>query len=307
MRDSRFSINLKSLRKDYKLTQEDLGKILNVTKLQISYYERGVSYPKADLVARVAQYFNVPINQLIEPSIRSNFYFRPIVKGENIPLDNIPNKNGMAKFTGIPGLIEIPSIIQDRPYTAINPNIMKYANFMVLLPSESNDLVQFFYTHFKELPEQPIERLFGYEFWNQPPKNTPSYDGFTLLYKIFSATKQEAWLRSPLAQPANDANILALLLPENNHIIRLFIRPEKYGCKLHATYSSDLENLIASWLEEDPAQRIAKAQQYCLSIMKEETANEDFIDDNCTNTDDYDEKYNLKRFLEKRGAKITID
>ena len=41
--------------------------------------------------------------------------------------------------------------------------------------------------------------------------------------------------------------------------------------------------------------------------MKEETANEDFIDDNCTNTDDYDEKYNLKRSLEKRGAKITID
>lgn len=298
MRDSRFSINLKRLRKDYNLTQEDLGKILNITKLQVSYYERGVSYPKADLVTRVAQYFNVPINQLIEPSIRSNFFFRLVASGENIIINNIPSNTGMEKYTGVPGLIEIPSTVKSRPYTSLNPNIIKYANFLLLLPPTSTELTQFFHKHFTELPEQPIEQIFGYEFWDLPPQNTPSRDGFALLYKIFSATKQEAWLRSTIARPGNDANILALLLPENNHIIRIFIQPENHGCKLHATYSTDLEKLIADWLEQKPADRKSKAQEYCLSVMKAETSYEDMIDEKHTDTNDYDEKYNLKRFLD---------
>ena len=69
----------------------------------------------------------------------------------------------------------------------------------------------------------------------------------------------------------------------------------------------ELQKEIESWLEINAKERRSLAQKYYLDIMREETELEDLIEKNCTDTDNYDEEYNLKRFIEKRGGKVTID
>lgn len=306
MKDTKFSINLKKLRNDYGLTQEELGEILNLTKAQISFYERGMSYPKVDLVTRVAQYFNVPLTQLIESSIRSDFYFREVVTGQNTII-KIPTIGGIETLNGVPGLIEIPAHVNIKANNSLNPNIVKYANFMLLFPEDESDIAQFFYKHFDKLHKQDMENLFKHEDWVLPKQNTPFYDGYPLLYQLLWASKKGAWLNSTLARPATDVNILALALPQNDKIIRLYILPEKNACRLHATYCLELQERFVEWLQKNEKERKAIAQKYCLEIMKEETALEDLIEEEAAQNDDYDGKYNLKRFLEKRGIEPELD
>ena len=49
------------------------------------------------------------------------------------------------------------------------------------------------------------------------------------------------------------------------------------------------------------------AREYCLQVMQEETAYEDMIEQCATDSSDYDEKYNLKKFLKNRGIELDID
>lgn len=69
----------------------------------------------------------------------------------------------------------------------------------------------------------------------------------------------------------------------------------------------ELQKEIESWLKINAKERRALAQKYYLDIMRAETELEDLIEKNCTDTDNYDEEYNLKRFIKKRGGKVTID
>lgn len=65
MNNNSFSENIKTIRKEYGLTQESLGEILNLSKGQISFYEKGSSLPNIDLVTRLTQYFNIPLEHII--------------------------------------------------------------------------------------------------------------------------------------------------------------------------------------------------------------------------------------------------
>ena len=105
---SKFHLNLRRLRHDYGLTQEEFGEILNLTKSQISLYEKGISRPNTDLLTRIAQYFNVPLTQLIETSIRHDFYFREVVTGRNITIQ-LPAEKGVENLIGVPGLLRFRS------------------------------------------------------------------------------------------------------------------------------------------------------------------------------------------------------
>ena len=75
MNNNSFSENIKTIRKEYGLTQESLGEILNLSKGQISFYEKGSSLPNIDLVTRRTQYFNIPLEHIIEISNCSDFFF----------------------------------------------------------------------------------------------------------------------------------------------------------------------------------------------------------------------------------------
>ncbi|SIQ88477.1 helix-turn-helix domain-containing protein [Domibacillus enclensis] len=56
---------LKSLRKERKLTQEELGKRVNVTKVSISGYENGKRSPDTETLQKLADFFDVSTDYLL--------------------------------------------------------------------------------------------------------------------------------------------------------------------------------------------------------------------------------------------------
>lgn len=56
---------LAELRKDHRLTQKDLAKILFVTDGTISNYETGVHYPDVEKLIEISKYFNVTTDYLL--------------------------------------------------------------------------------------------------------------------------------------------------------------------------------------------------------------------------------------------------
>lgn len=57
--------NIKTLRKEKKLTQEELAKIIGVTKLTILRWENGDRVPKADKAQLLADFFGVTVPYLL--------------------------------------------------------------------------------------------------------------------------------------------------------------------------------------------------------------------------------------------------
>jgi len=60
-----FPERLTTMRKSRGLTQESLGKLVEITKLQIHRYERGTSQPTLDALKRIALSLNVSIDELV--------------------------------------------------------------------------------------------------------------------------------------------------------------------------------------------------------------------------------------------------
>lgn len=60
-----FSLRLKSLRKERKLTQEALGEKINVTKVSISGYENGNRTPDTETLQKLADFFDVSTDYLL--------------------------------------------------------------------------------------------------------------------------------------------------------------------------------------------------------------------------------------------------
>lgn len=56
---------LKKLRKEKKINQEDLAKIIGVQKSTISLYELGKNDPSDKVKIAIAQYFNISLDYLI--------------------------------------------------------------------------------------------------------------------------------------------------------------------------------------------------------------------------------------------------
>lgn len=56
---------LKKLRIEKKLTQEELGKIVNVTKVSISGYENGNRNPDTETLENLADFFEVSVDYLL--------------------------------------------------------------------------------------------------------------------------------------------------------------------------------------------------------------------------------------------------
>ena len=57
--------NIRRLRKNAKMSQEDLAEKLSVVRQTISKWERGLSVPDAEMVIKIAALFNVPVSELL--------------------------------------------------------------------------------------------------------------------------------------------------------------------------------------------------------------------------------------------------
>ena len=60
-----FQENLKTLRKNKGITQEELAARLNIVRQTISKWEKGQSVPDAEMLAKLTEIFEVPVCQLL--------------------------------------------------------------------------------------------------------------------------------------------------------------------------------------------------------------------------------------------------
>lgn len=58
--------NIKYLRECHGFNQEQLGDLLNVTKVSICCYERGTRTPCLETVIRLSEIFNVSLDDLVK-------------------------------------------------------------------------------------------------------------------------------------------------------------------------------------------------------------------------------------------------
>ena len=61
-----FGKKIANLRKSKGMTQEELGKVLNVTYQAVSKWERDESLPDIEMMSRIAKFFEVPINYFVD-------------------------------------------------------------------------------------------------------------------------------------------------------------------------------------------------------------------------------------------------
>ena len=62
---TKFSERLKELRAEKNLSQQELGKTLNVTKMAISHWEKGHSEPSISQLIFLSAFFDVSVDYLV--------------------------------------------------------------------------------------------------------------------------------------------------------------------------------------------------------------------------------------------------
>jgi transcriptional regulator with XRE-family HTH domain len=66
-----FQDNLKALRKEKGITQEELAARLNVVRQTVSKWEKGLSVPDSDLLIKLAEILDVPVSRLLGSKIEA--------------------------------------------------------------------------------------------------------------------------------------------------------------------------------------------------------------------------------------------
>ena len=61
--------NLKKIRKENNLSQEDLAEKLNVSRQSVSKWEQGIAYPEMDKVLQICKMFNLNIDEFLNQDI----------------------------------------------------------------------------------------------------------------------------------------------------------------------------------------------------------------------------------------------
>ncbi len=69
------NIRLKKLRKEKKLSQAELGKLLGVTVSAYGHYELGTSEPSVQSVIKLSKFYNVSTDYLLGVSDNRNYDF----------------------------------------------------------------------------------------------------------------------------------------------------------------------------------------------------------------------------------------
>lgn len=83
-----FGATIFNLRKERKVSQEELGMYVGVNKSTISKYERGVIVPTLDIAKKAAEFFGVTVEYLINP--------------EQASQSNVIDNNNCAELLGLP-------------------------------------------------------------------------------------------------------------------------------------------------------------------------------------------------------------
>ena len=85
-----FSENIKNLRKEHNLTQEQLGKIAGVSDGAVSTWENGKAFPRIGAIERMSKHFGISKSEIIEDrDIRLAIYFEMLGKLDDTDLARI--------------------------------------------------------------------------------------------------------------------------------------------------------------------------------------------------------------------------
>lgn len=82
------STTLKELRSKKGATQDDMATLLNIKRQTYSAYERGVSLPDVTALIKIAEYFNVSVDDLLETKKRSPENEQPLSKEMQLLIDS---------------------------------------------------------------------------------------------------------------------------------------------------------------------------------------------------------------------------
>ena len=71
-----FAENLKQLRKDKQLSQEELAEILDVSRQAVSKWEQGIGYPEVEKLLMLSSKLRVSLDSLMETEVAQNSNIR---------------------------------------------------------------------------------------------------------------------------------------------------------------------------------------------------------------------------------------
>ncbi len=91
MKINKFPENLKMIRKQSQLSQEELGKKINVSKQTISKYEKGIAEPNFHTLVEISKVFNCSLDSLVFGNVK--------LKNKNPALLNLEIEKKMNLFT----------------------------------------------------------------------------------------------------------------------------------------------------------------------------------------------------------------
>lgn len=63
--NKRLGLNIYMLRKNKQMTQDDLADVLNVSKMAVSKWERGINFPDIEIMCRMTDYFHISLDELL--------------------------------------------------------------------------------------------------------------------------------------------------------------------------------------------------------------------------------------------------
>ncbi len=132
-KDAHFSENMKKLRKELGITQQQMADIIGVRKTTICNYESGYSLPTLDTVAKMIEYFHLPANFFVEDhEVRTKA--EQALYGITIPF---------YKHTNIAGLKSKDRFLKDSPLTL--PTLIHFPKcgcIATIAPDNSMNLAQ---------------------------------------------------------------------------------------------------------------------------------------------------------------------
>lgn len=95
MEKTAFSIRLKELRKENKVTQKDLAKYLNLTANSICEWENSRSEPSISSLSKISSFFKCSIDYLVG---REDDFGNIVIYGENTPALSTQEQNLLQDF-----------------------------------------------------------------------------------------------------------------------------------------------------------------------------------------------------------------
>lgn len=133
--------NIKKLREEHKLTQEEFGKIAGVSDKAVSTWELGTKIPRMGTVQKISEYFNIPKSAILDdvPAEKSNIAY--IIKDNiyNIPLFGSVSA-GFGAYASDEVLDYIPTVIRN-PYEARETLAIRVTGDSMYPKIEDGDLI----------------------------------------------------------------------------------------------------------------------------------------------------------------------